>query len=297
MHRNFTMHKCTAILRLKLEEIARISCSLISYWRLADLWRFATFKTFRHLLRRLNPATLEQDTPPAQPPRCGRPPAQPPAQLPRCGPPPAQTLVPPTDQEPGTTPQTLTRRTRYGRTIRTPPRYVSNVGGGWCRGRILTKKHPSRSASRWRNSGSGLTSEKRPTFFYLKHFRLLLLARGQKYSYFSSATAWYLGFRIHGLGFGVQDSWFGILGPWFRVYDSGSLIPEYCKILLRMYLDTDTILSAKKYLDTRYKILLQMYLDTRYFWIFILFFKRIKSILIPQKGLKNWAQTNENKFL
>ena len=31
-----------------------------------------------------------------------------------------------------------------------------------------------------------------------------------------------------------------------------------------MYLDTDTILSAKKYLDTRYKILLQMYLDTRY---------------------------------
>ena len=27
---------------------------------------------------------------------------------------------------------------------------------------------------------------------------------------------------------------------------------EYCKILLKMYLDTDTILSAKKYLDTRY---------------------------------------------
>ena len=40
-----------------------------------------------------------------------------------------------------------------------------------------------------------------------------------------------------------------------------------------------------------------MYLDTRYFWRFILFFKRIKSILIPQKGLKNWTQTNENKFL
>ena len=26
--------------------------------------------------------------------------------------------------------------------------------------------------------------------------------------------------------------------------------PKYCKILLKMYLDTDTILSAKKYLDT-----------------------------------------------
>ena len=44
--------------------------------------------------------------------------------------PPAPTPGSPTGQEPSTTQQTPARRTRSGRTIRTPQRYVSNVGGG-----------------------------------------------------------------------------------------------------------------------------------------------------------------------
>ena len=43
---------------------------------------------------------------------------------------------------------------------------------------------------------------------------------------------------------------------------------------------------------SRYKIHLQMYLDTRYFWIFILFFKKIKSILT----LKMTKKLNTNKW-
>ena len=85
---------------------------------------------------RLKPATLEQDTPPAQPPRRGRPPAQLPAQPPRRGPspqpprlPPARPPVSPTNREPSTTLQTPARRTRSGRTVRTPQRYVSMFGG------------------------------------------------------------------------------------------------------------------------------------------------------------------------
>ena len=62
----------------------------------------------------LKPATLDQDTPPAQPPRRGRPPAQPPAPTPD----------PPTGRVPTTPPQDTARRTRSGRTIRTPQRYV-----------------------------------------------------------------------------------------------------------------------------------------------------------------------------
>ena len=51
-----------------------------------------------------------------------------------------------------------------------------------------------------------------------------------------------------------------------------------------MYLDTDTILSAKKYLDTRY------------FWIFILFFKKIKSILILKNDWKIEHKQMETNF-
>ena len=85
---------------------------------------------------RLKPATLEQDAAPAQPPRRGRPSVQPPAQPPRRGPspqppclPPARTPFSPANCEPSTTPQTPARGTRSGRTVRTPQRYVSNVGG------------------------------------------------------------------------------------------------------------------------------------------------------------------------
>ena len=70
------------------------------------------------------------------------------------------------------------------------------------------------------------------------------------------------------------------------------LSPLYCSCLLsRVLQDTFKNVSRYRY-DTfrkkvsRYKILLQMYLDTRYFWIFILFLKKIKSILILKEDWK-----------
>ena len=67
----------------------------------------------------LKPATLDLDTPPAQPPRRGRPPVQPPN-------PPAELRVPPQPEDT----QPAPARTRSGRTIRSPRRFISNVWGG-----------------------------------------------------------------------------------------------------------------------------------------------------------------------
>ena len=78
-----------------------------------------------------------------------------------------------------------------------------------------------------------------------------------------------------------------------------SLIEE--SIIVRVLQHTLKNVSRYRY-DTfrkkvsRYKIHLQMYLDTRYFWIFILFFKKIKSILILKNDWKIEHKQMETNF-